>query len=53
MIVGSLENIRRQVNQLPNIREAFTYLVNLNPSQVEDGRYSVVDSKVLQRFNLI
>ena len=50
MIVGSLENISTQVHQHPNIRAALAYLQDLNPTQIEDGRYPINDPAIFAIF---
>jgi YhcH/YjgK/YiaL family protein len=50
MIVGSLASVSRQIRQTPNIREALAYLQQIAPSSIEDGRYTIVDTKVIAIF---
>ena len=50
MIVGSIESVSKQVHQFPNIRKALSYLKELEPSQIEDDRYSVIDPIIFAIF---
>ena len=50
MIVGSLESVCIQVHQHANLRAAFAYLKQMDPTQIADGRYTVMDPNIFAIF---
>lgn len=50
MIIGSLKNVSNQVPQHTNIRAALNYLQNLDPTQIVDGRYPIVEPTIFAIF---
>jgi YhcH/YjgK/YiaL family protein len=46
VIVGTLDTVRSQIAQTPNIQAALAYLRKLDPESVQDGRYPVLGEAV-------